>query len=282
MTANKLGMLRGTPGLVESSSLGSPTGGTPDSAFHWQQVGAAISCFVTAVDKHTLAQAASTDKERTSKGHVTKLPEWIQKMVINTSEPIPDGTTDDNGDPVTDHTTFMASYQQFLDQPSLGAAKQFLDHYLNNKKCCSANIPLLTCVALYSGSLQWMGVMKPEAFSVLSCYHLGNLHVMSSMEAAGLHLKSTEGFGLSAANVAKATKILLLAPTLMVILAKMCAVFSMLLALTLGEKAPAMTAFWNSAMIFVTMRSHIGCEPWRMQPSHCKWPYTWIDASNST
>ena len=153
MMANKLGMLRGTPGLVEGSSSGSPTGGTPDSAFHWQQVGATISCFVTAVDKHALAQAASTDKELASKGRATKLPEWIQKMVINASEPIPDGTTDDNGNPVTDHTMFVASYQQFLDQPSLGAAKQFLDHYLNDKKCCSTNIPLSTCVALYLGSL---------------------------------------------------------------------------------------------------------------------------------
>ena len=116
-------------------------------------------------------------------------------MVINALEPILDGTTDDNGNPVTDCTMFVASYQQFLDQPSSGAAKQFLDHYLNDKKCCSANIPLLTCVALYSGSLQWMGVMKPEAFSMLLCYHLGNLHVMSSMEAAGLHLKLAEGLG---------------------------------------------------------------------------------------
>ena len=114
-------------------------------------------------------------------------------MVINTSEPILDGTTDDNGDPVTDHTMFMASYQQFLDQPSLGATKQFLNHYLNDKKCCSANIPLSTCVALYLGSLQWMGVMKPEAFSMLSCYHLGNLHVMSSMEAARLAPKIGQG-----------------------------------------------------------------------------------------
>ena len=85
--------------------------------------------------------------------------------------------------------------------------------------------------------------MKPEAFSMLSCYHLGNSHVMLSMEAAGLHLKSAEGFGLSASDVAKVTKILLLALTSMDVLAKMCAAFSMLLALTLGEKAPATTAF---------------------------------------
>ena len=133
MMVNKLGALSGTPGSVEGSGSGSPTGGNPDSAFHWQQVGAAISHFATAVDKHALAQAASADKERTSKGRVTKLLEWIQKMVINASEPILDGTTDDNGDPVTDCTTFEASYQQFLDQPSLGATKQFLDHYLNDK-----------------------------------------------------------------------------------------------------------------------------------------------------
>ena len=78
---------------------------------------------------------------------------------------------------------------------------------------------------------------------MLACYHLGNSHVTLSMEAAGLHLKSAKGFGLSDADVAKATKILLLAPNLMDILAKMCSIFSMLPALALGEKAPAMTTF---------------------------------------
>ena len=170
-------------------------------------------------------------------------------MVINASELIPIDTTDDNGDPMTERTTFMDSYMHFLEQPSSGAAKQFLDHYLNDKKCCSTNISLSTCVALYSGSIHWMGIMKPEAFSMLTCYHLASSHTMSSMEAAGLHLKSAKGFGLSDADVAKATKVILLAPQSMDMLVKMCAVFAMLL-LTFGEKAPMTTAFLNQCNDF--------------------------------
>ena len=110
MTAIKLGTLHGTLGLAEGGGSGSPTGGIPNNVFHWQQVGAAISCFVTAVDKHAIAQAASADKEHTNRSRVTKLLEWIQQTVINASEPIPDGTTDDNGDLVTEHATFVESY----------------------------------------------------------------------------------------------------------------------------------------------------------------------------
>ena len=44
------------------------------------------------------------------------------------------------------------------------------------------------------------------------------------------------------------------------ILAKMCAVFSMLLALTLGEKAPAMTAFLEQCNDF-----HNNEESYRMR-----------------
>ena len=52
---------------------------------------------------------------------------------------------------------------------------------------------------------------------------------MSCMEVAGLYLKSTKGFGLSDADVTKVTKIILLAPNSMDLLAKMCSIFSMLL-----------------------------------------------------
>ena len=52
-----------------------------------------------------------------------------------------------------------------------------------------------------------------------------------------------KGFGLSDTDVAKGTKILLLAPNSMDTQAKMCSIFSMLLALMLGEKAPATMAF---------------------------------------
>ena len=92
--------------------------------------------------------------------------------------------------------------------------------------------------------------MKPEAFSMLACYHLASSHTMLSMDAAGLHLKSAEGFGLSDADVAKATKVILLAPQSKDMLANMCAVFAMLLALTFGKKAPVTTAFLDQCHNF--------------------------------
>ena len=104
---------------------------------------------------------------------------------------------------------------------------------------------------------------------MLVCYHLGNLHVMSSMEAASLHLKLAKGFGLSTADVAKVTKILLLAPTSMDVLTKMCAVFSMLLALTLGEKALATTAFLEQCNNF---RDNEESYRMRAVADDCRWP----------
>ena len=52
-----------------------------------------------------------------------------------------------------------------------------------------------------------------------------------NVETASLHLKSAKGFGLLDADVAKATKVILLALQSMDMLAKMCTVFAMLLAL---------------------------------------------------
>ena len=218
--------------------------------FNWDQVGVAITWFVIAVDKHAKAQALSNDKEWMSKSRASKMLAWIWTMVINASELIPNGMTNDNGDPITDCTTFMDSYQQFLEQPSSGATKQFLDHYLNDKKHCSTNVPLSTCVTLYLGSICWMGIMKPKAFSMLACYHLASSHTMLSMDAAGLHLKSAEGSGLSDADVAKATKVILLLPWSMDMLAKLCTIFAMLLALALGKKAPATTTFLDQCNDF--------------------------------
>ena len=130
-TASKLGVSCNNMSLAEDSSAprGSQ-GGSPTGMFNWDQVGAAITWFVTAVDKHAEAQALSNDKEWTGKSRASKMPTWIKAMVINASEPIPDGTTDDNGDPITKCTTFVDSYMHFLEQPFSGAAKQFLNHYL--------------------------------------------------------------------------------------------------------------------------------------------------------
>ena len=68
--------------------------GSPNSIFNWEQVNATITHFVMAVDKNAMAQSTSSNKEHTSKGRMAKMPEWIQKMVINASEPTPEGTTD--------------------------------------------------------------------------------------------------------------------------------------------------------------------------------------------
>ena len=101
-TASKLGVSGNNMSLAEDSSAprGSP-GGSPTGMFNWDQVGAAITRFMTAVDKHAEAQALSNDKEWTGKSRALKMPAWIKAMVTNASEPIPDGTTNDNGDPIT-------------------------------------------------------------------------------------------------------------------------------------------------------------------------------------
>jgi len=90
--------------------------------------------------------------------------------------------------------------------------------------------------------LKWMDLNQPKAFSILAMFHLAatatSSFTLSGEEEVRLHLKSTEGLGLSDADIAKATKILLVAPTNADMLAKMLGVMMCVLSTILGEAAP--------------------------------------------
>jgi len=59
---------------------------------------------------------------------------------------------------------YSRSYKKLLECSTVGKMKQHLAHYLNKKKKCSVNIPLLTCVAIQLGKLLWANVHHPVPF----------------------------------------------------------------------------------------------------------------------
>jgi hypothetical protein len=94
---------------------------------------------------------------------------------------------------------------------------------MNDQKGCSSVVPLLTCTAIFSGKLCWTSLDQPEAFSVLSCYHLVTAATAIdnvANNAAAMHLQVSEGVDLNDNNVCKATKLVLLAPNSINVLAK--------------------------------------------------------------
>jgi len=171
---------------------------------------------------------------------------FVVHMILNALEEIDEDTVDENGDPVPSRTDFVDSYKPILECSTAGSTKQLLDHYLNNEKMCCANIPLSTCMAIQTGKLKWTDLNQPEAFSLLALFHLPatatSSFTLSGEEEARLHLKSMEGLGLWDADIAKATKILLVAPTNADMLAKTLGVMTCVLSTILGEAAPLLKA----------------------------------------
>ncbi len=131
-------------------------------------------------------------------------------------------------DQIITRKEFVNEYQRFLKCSLVGQIQQHLQHYMNDQKGCSSVVPLLTCTAIFSGKLCWTSLDQPEAFSVLSCYHLVTAATAIdnvANNAAAMHLQVSEGVGLNDNNVCKATKLVLLASNSINVLAKQVGVF---------------------------------------------------------
>jgi len=110
-------------------------------------------------------------------------------MILNASEDLLEGMMDADGDLLADRTEFVPIYKKLLECSTVGKVKQHLDHYLNKNMKCSANIPLLMCMAIQLGKLIWADTNHPEPFSLLAMFHLAT----SVIDEVSLHLKSLEG-----------------------------------------------------------------------------------------
>jgi len=96
-------------------------------------------------------------------------------------------------------------------------------------------------MAIQFGKLLWVDTNHPKPFSLLAMFHLTasamSTQIVSSIDEVSLHLKSVEGLSLSDADIAKATKLKLVTPTDINMLAKMLGVFMCMIGAILGEMA---------------------------------------------
>lgn len=175
-------------------------------------------------------------------------------MILNASEELSEGTQDANGDMVTRRSTVVATYENFLQEKTTGNVRIMVSNFLNVTKKCSTSLPLSTVVAMHMGRLCWADKHNPEAFSILSCYHLAmrprslscaaqSDTAMDGRDSLRLHLRSTEGDGLSQTDIDKGTKMVFYAPESIDVAAKQISIFCMLLAFVFGKDSECVRAF---------------------------------------
>lgn len=107
-----------------------------------------------------------------------------------------------------------------------------------------------TVLAIYHGNIIWIDPMSPGPFSLLAMFHQmmssASTLMADSSEALALHLRVTEGTGVSDTDVASATKLVLFSPTTIDILGKMIGVQANVLAYMGGTNCLASkTAVYN-------------------------------------
>lgn len=210
-----------------------------DTARSFANFGASLNRVADAVQANTELLSTKVEKDtKKSKVGQGKLVEFVTKMICNASEPIPVDATDANGDPITSRTKLIDSYQTLLECTTVGQMREHIQHFMNDDKGCSSVLPLSTCNAIFSGKLRWTSLEQPEPFSLMSCYHLAVTAVPLediADDAAAMHLRSAEGIGLNDEDIRKATKLALLAPTSIDVLAKQVGVFSVLCTVLFGQ-----------------------------------------------
>jgi hypothetical protein len=80
--------------------------------------------------------------------------EFTLRIILNASEPLPDDLEDENGHPITDRKEVVDMFDKILNCSSVGMVQQQLTHYLNDKKHCCANLPMVTCTAIHMGKFR--------------------------------------------------------------------------------------------------------------------------------
>ncbi len=221
---------------VATTGGGSPTG---DLDRGLTSLGTSINRFTDQLQKQQ--ELLENKSEKKSKSGKDKLPEFVRQMIFNASEPIPGDATDDDGNPITERSDLVSQYAILLECPSAGLMRQHLHHYMNDKHKCSATLPLSTCVAIHMGKLRWDSVDIPEAFSLLACYHWSASAAEASQfdgaDAVSMHLRASEGNGISDADVQRATKVVLLAPRDIDVLGKQLGIFAVICGAIFGTKS---------------------------------------------
>ena len=114
----------------------------------------------------------------------------------------------------TPRTRPVESYVELLNTTTSARAHSHVNENLTLIHKCPVNIPLSTVVAMTSGRFLRVNATRPGAWSAFCCFpfHSSATAEADDSEAIALHLKSTEGKGLSETDVSRSTKIVHSAP----------------------------------------------------------------------
>jgi hypothetical protein len=117
-------------------------------------------------------------------------------------------------------------------------AKLNLDHILQTVHKCPVSLPLATVNAILYGRFTWSDETTPEAFSIFACFQSEPSAVGThSDDYLALQLKSSEGLGLSDADVSQSTKVILRIPRTEHQLAEFIGAFALVLSILFGPRA---------------------------------------------
>jgi len=206
---------------------------------------ASLNQLRTSITLQMDAMKAKTEASATKKGPA-KLLDFQLKMFLNLSEPLLDGTTDDNGDIVEIRKEVTDPFKWILQCSSVGQAQTVVHHILNNEYDCNCRLPSSTVMAIYHLNILWSNVMTPGPFSIMACYHQ-SMDACLAMDstcdnALAQHLCLTEGSGLLEADISSVTKLVLYPPTDVDVFTKMIGVMTMVLACIGGPSCLASLA----------------------------------------
>jgi hypothetical protein len=106
------------------------------------------------------------------------------------------------------------------------------------KHKCPVSLPIATVNAIVNGRFTWSDHSSPEAFSIFACFKPGPSTISTdSDDFLALQLKSSEGQGLSDADVARSTKVTLRIPNDEYQLGEFVGAFAIILSIIFGPNS---------------------------------------------
>jgi len=214
-------------------------GNSPPTTVPSNQLDIRLGALTSTLERMAQMQDERTKAEKDEKEikAFRKLEPFTQEMILFASEP---AETDADTDifTIAPRLQPVSSYAKLLALGNVAQAKLHLDLAIQTRHKCPISLPLATVNAILNGRLTWSDHTNPEAFSIFACFKPGALAInTTSDEFLALQLKSSEGKGLSDADVARSTRVEHRAPRDVHELGEFIGAFALILAFIFGSSS---------------------------------------------
>lgn len=193
-------------GLPGAPGAPSPAAGSAD---------AAMANLANKIDDLvTLRTKSDSDKKGIGVKAFDEMTPRTQEMILFASGPVLAVSTE-TGDMVeTPRKRPVDSYVELLNTTTSARAQAHVNENLTLVHKCPVNVPLSTVVAMMAGRFLRVNATRPGAWSAFCCFPFNSSATVEADDstAIALHLKVTEGKGLSEMDVSRSTKIVHSAP----------------------------------------------------------------------